>query len=349
MLTSFVCSAQLEHVENYIQTFPANSSTTVDISNKYGKVHILTWKEDSVKFEVVKIVRSKTPELLDKLVSTVNIDFTQTSLYLHAATTVGNKQPNFLEDLKSIAESISNDRYIEINYTVYIPDYINLSIDNKYGDIYLPDLRGNLNLKLSNGNLKGNNLMGSNDITIKFGDAVFNNINTSRVTLYYAEIMISESANLTIDSKSSKITVDKTNMLKLSSKRDKLYLKQVNNLFGNSSFSDFWITQLNSEASCNVKYGNMNLDNIPKAFSYINLTTKYTDLNLYFEKGSAYALDIIYEGTDIIFPVNISVIEKKPVPGEDKKQMMTGKVGTPSGNAKVNINAEDGNINIIHK
>ncbi len=73
------------------------------------------------------------------------------------------------ESFKGItSELISYDSHVEINYYVSVPEYINLRIDNKYGDIYMESISGDCYVILSNGSLKANSLEGEATIELAF-------------------------------------------------------------------------------------------------------------------------------------------------------------------------------------
>ncbi|MBU0765867.1 MAG: DUF4097 domain-containing protein, partial [Bacteroidetes bacterium] len=263
------------------RSFSANNETTVDIQNKYGKVHIVTWDKDSVRVIISMQLQSDSEERISELKRHINFDFTETPTYLIVRTDIGPSGKGFFGDLKDIARSLSSSgNEVQINYKVFLPEYVNLKVSNKYGDIYASSLSGDLTIRLDNGDLKADNFRGRADIEIQFGDAVVNSIGDGRISLNYAEIYAKEAGQLTIDSKSSKITIDKVESLKINSKRDKFYVKEIDKIYGSSSFSDFWIHYLSTEASCNIKYGHFNMEAVSAGFSFLNFTSRYTDLGL---------------------------------------------------------------------
>ncbi len=50
---------------------------------------------------------------------------------------------------------------MEINYMVYVPAHMDVVLNNKFGDIYMDDLDGQVDIELSNGVLKANRLEGN--------------------------------------------------------------------------------------------------------------------------------------------------------------------------------------------
>ncbi|PLX14455.1 MAG: hypothetical protein C0594_00040 [Marinilabiliales bacterium] len=343
--------AQLfKEYEKITKAYSVGPGMTVEVDNKYGKLHVVPWNKDSVRFDIEILTEGDSEEKMEKINDNIKIDFTETSFYIVAKTDFGTKYSGFFGDIKELAESISSsNREVEINYIIYIPEYVDLKLTNKYGDIYSSNLKGNVNIQLSNGDLKLNNLSGNADINVRFGDAVINSVNDARISLYFSELFLKKGKNLNFDTKSSKITVEQSEILKITSKRDKYYLQQVKNIYGNSSFSDFWIYDINKESNFTVKYGHFNMEYIQPEFSIINLTSKYSDINLFFDKKAAFNFDICYEDTELMIPAENSTVENKILEGDEKKKLSIGNIGSGKTNSVLKIASEEGSINIFLK
>ncbi len=330
--------------------FPVNPATTVEIYNKYGKIHVITWNRDSVKFFIDLVVKSSKESRLTDIRDNVNFDFTGTKYYVTAKTEFGSSYNSFLADLLNLASDIiSSENQVEINYTVHVPGHLNLKINNKFGDIYLDNYQGDVKINLSNGDLKANELKGSSDIQISMGDGEVHSLNNGKIFLSYSEFRVETADQLTFDSKISRIHVDKVNTMKLSSKKDKFYISEINQLFGKSYFSDIWIYNIDTKANFNLKYGNINMESIHPSFSFIDLNAEYTDLNLYFEKGASYHLDISHKDSFVRYPEEIADMQKKVISEEEKKYISFGKIGKGEPDSKVKINATRGNVSIYHR
>ncbi|MCK4664168.1 MAG: hypothetical protein KAT68_14970 [Bacteroidales bacterium] len=336
------------------RSFKVTSSTTVEIINKYGKIHIIPCDKDSVKIEIDISIKSDNLTKYNKLKSEIDFEFTGTEYYVLAKTIVGSKHTSFIDEIKGLREEIidffsSSQSEIKINYTVQVPRYVNLKLENKYGDVYTNSFKGNFNLNLSYGDFKANELSGDNEIEINFGDAYINLLDHGKISISYSDFQVKKSRQLTIDSKSSKIKINEIKVLKITSKRDKYHIDKIDDIYGETSFSDIWIYQLNNETSINMRYGNLNLELINKNFSYININSKYADMNLFFDHGSSYNFELIHKSVIFDFPKNLGKITEKPYHADAKYLFSSGIFGTGSSLSKVKISAESGNLNIFHK
>ena len=171
---------------------------------------------------------------------------------------------------------------VTINYMVYVPNKVSLKIENKFGDIYMDDFNGNLEIILSNGDLKANRLSGSPTVTLSSGNGTINSITGGKVIVSYSDMLIKEAGEVYLETKSSRVTVNRAVNLGIDSKRDKFQINAADYITATGYFSTITIDNLRKELRCNLKYGNLDIEQIADAFSFINIESEYTDLNLYF-------------------------------------------------------------------
>jgi len=243
---------------------------------------------------------------LEKVKNNINFNFTQTKYYISAITDYGTNSNQILTELKSLSDAlISGQNQIEINYLVYCPSEINLTLTNKFGDIYIDDMIGKLKISLSNGDLKINSIEGEAQIELAFGSGIINDIREGQLSVSYADMKIKDALKLTIDSKSSTLNIERADYIKATSRRDKYFITTADNFYCNSEFSQVWVENLSCETDCSLKYGSFTLSSLNKEFCKVNLNSEYTDLNLTLQAGSKYEADLFYpEGATVNFPIN---------------------------------------------
>lgn len=333
------------------RSFKLNPTTSVDINNKYGKIHFVHWDNDSVRFDISMTIKSSYPTRLAKLKESINFDFTATQYYISAITLIGGPHQDIVNDIIDMADPTSSTKaMIDINYTVYLPEYVNLLVVNKYGDVYIDNHKGNFSLKLSHGKLKANDLTGNTKIELKFGDGIVNELDNSKLDVYYSDFQINKANQLNIDSKSSDFTIKYVNILKVNSRRDEFHIDQLDNFYGLASFSDFWIYKLMQESNVAFKYGNLTIDYIPKTFSFLKIDPNYTNVVMIFENGSSYLFDMIHKNVNFVYPQAIAKLDQKINPNDIKGFVTTGSFGSPKTNpSRLHINAINCSLSIIHK
>lgn len=342
-----------EYTDNFklSKSFKVNASTTVEVINKYGKLHIITWDKDSVKFDLDATATSSSLSRAKKLRENMSFDFTGTEYYITAKSVFDSKYGGFFKDLADFAESfISSDNKVKIDYKIYIPDYVNLKLNNKYGDIYMEDMVGDVSINLSNGSLKANKFTGNTNIQISMGQGDIKSLKTAKINLnYYAELNIGKAEQLNLISKLSRIDIDEVNVIKISSKKDKIHLAKIHQLFGEADWSDIYVYNIDTKVNFKSKYGEINLESIQKEFKLVDISSEYTDINLFFQEKSVYDIDISHKSAYLKYPSDISDLEKEAV-NEDETEFNTfGKIGVGDPTGKVRIRSNRGSIYIFHK
>jgi hypothetical protein len=287
-------------------TYKVSPETTVEINNKYGKIHVIPWDKDSVSVTATLNVSSNNLTRLEKVKNSIDFKFSFTKYFISVFTDFGSSSSQIMTELKSLSDAIiSGPNQIEINYLVYCPAGINLNLINKFGDIYIDDMTGKLKVSLSNGDLKINSLTGEAQIDLAFGSGIINSIKDGQLTVSYSDLKIKDAAKLTIDSKSSSVDIDDADYIKLTSRRDKYFINNVENFYCNSELSQIEIEKLLCETDCNMKWGSLSLSDMQKKFCNINLNSEYTDINITLPLGCSYEADIFYpDGATANFPLN---------------------------------------------
>ena len=285
MLTGATLPAQdFSSRKNLTREFAAKRGLTLELQNKYGKVEVMSWEKDSVKIDVEMEISESSASKLRKLKEDISIDFSSTGSYIIARTRFKSESSRIASELKSIGHTISgSNKHVEINYLVYVPKYMALVIENKFGDIFLDDLNGQVSIDLSNGALKTGHLAGKANLKLRFARAMIGSMEVAAMNMNYSDMSMGSALQLELASKSSKLRGDSINVLKIDSRRDQLYFKQVEYFTGNSSFSEIQVYDFIRETDVYMRYGKLNLDRVDPQFSKIYVESDYTDLNFHLD------------------------------------------------------------------
>jgi hypothetical protein len=339
VLTNTGAAQTYAESKEIVRSFAVNPETRLDISNKYGKIQVIQWKKDSVRLEVEIAVKSSSMSKLDKIMDNIEIEFTGTNYYVIAKTRFGSTNNTFLNDLIDLSGAIiPSKNQVEINYTVMAPSNMNINLANKFGDIFIDDMKGNVTINLSNGDIKINRLEGESNINVNFGNGTINYLNNAKLILTYADFEIRNAGQLSIVSKSSKIIINKVDIIKTESSRDKYSISEVNNLFGESYFSHLQIYKLNEEVNFTSRYGEFTADSVATDFSYINLHSEYADLNLTLSQMSSYFLEVSHHPEVILWiPEGFTNLEEENISSTEIN--ITGRIGNPNSSSRIEITA----------
>ncbi len=298
--------------------FPASMETTLEVENKYGKMQVVTWDKDSVAVDVAIFLSESSVSRLRKLKADIKIDFTTTNSYIIARTKIASESGRVASELRSITHTITGtNKRVEINYLVHVPAYLDVVLNNKFGDIYMDDLEGEADITLSNGVLKANRLYGHSSISLSFASGMIKSLGSSSIRLSYSDLVLDEVSQLDLDSRSSKLNVDSVNVLKINSRRDKLYFKKVEYFYGESNFSQVWVYDFLRESDIYMKYGEVTIEHVMPGFSKIYVESEYTDITLFFEREATFNFNILHHEKAILRLPDDEVLAKGSRDGKD--------------------------------
>jgi hypothetical protein len=339
-------SAQSEtETRSFIKTVPVGKETSLEITNKYGNIHITPWEKDSayIRAEVKAFASNQTK--LTKMFDGITVNITDTKYMVRAQTDFTQNINMLFESFKGMTSKlISYDSRVEINYYISIPGYLNLKIENKYGDVYMEDNTGYLSVTISNGAFKANSIGKGTSVNLAFCDATINSVSTGTLNASFSEISIGETGDLSIKAVSSRFDIRKAGILRIDSRRDKYFIDSIDRLLGTSYFTDYKVKNLRKELNLTTRYGSINTDLIENGFDAINIYSGYTDISLGFDQGSSYNFDIRHINAFLILPDKNIKTEKKVLNDDKKEYMSYGTVGKNPGTVKVKIDATRGNI-----
>lgn len=323
------------------KSYRVNSNATVEIYNKYGKIQIIPWNNDSVRFDIDIRIKAKDKQKVEKIKQNVDFEFTTSQYFLIARTKLGENGSDVIKDIMDIAGSyFSSSNSVNINYTVMVPARTSIKIENKFGDVFFEDHEGTVNLSLSYGDLKANRLSGRADIKISSGDADINYLKEGYIICSYANLHVRETNRITAQSQSSVITIEKINTLKLNSRRDKLFINEIGAISGETYFSTVSLGLLKEEASLTSRFGNVTIDDIQKSFSAINLSSELTDISLSFARPMSFHFDLTHHQSVIFgYPTAYAKVSSRVVSADDKLYQTSGFFGSGNSDSKVNIKA----------
>ena len=347
LLVPSFAKAQFTDTKEIRKTFAVLPETQVEITNKYGKIDLKTWDKDSVKFLINIRVEEKKLSKLEESIDEIDFEISNSEHYLIVRTMVEKNKSALGKEIKKFKETLlSSDGNIQVDYTVWMPDSNRLKMDNKFGDIYIGDFKGEADITLSNGNMKAHDFKNIN-LTLNFADATINNIKKGRLDCNFSDLYVKEMGSIHLQSKSTEFELEKVETLTASSRRDKFRIRQIELLDARSSFTTFRINEVTDRAKFQAEYGDIEIEKTATDFSSVNIESKSTDINLYFNGETQFSFDIKQVKAEVDLGQDFVVDKEEMLDEKESEIRMTGHFGDePKAAEKLYINANSGNISI---
>jgi hypothetical protein len=313
--------------------YTINPNAQVSFENKFGQIHCNNWDKNIVSVEVRINVAASSEEKVNRLFAQVNIENEGSATNVQFRTIYDK-------------EGFSGSSRITVDYTVYLPVTVDLSLTNKFGDIFLNELSGTGNFDIAYGNMEINKLSNSkNVINIKFGKGDIKYITGAVVSLKYSEMELEYAGSLFMDSKFSNLDAKKIVSMNMGFEGGKLDIINCSVITGTSKFTDLSFTHLDKTIDMDIQYGNCDVDFLDADFSLVSVRNKYGNVSINIPKGTSYSLEADLKFCDLDFPENDANLTQRISTNTSKSFKGTvGKKSNPE--AKVIVKSEFGNVSL---
>lgn len=330
------------------KSFLVPKEGSIRIVNKYGPIVINTWNKDSLNLKIVITAWGKSSKNVDKMMSRVDFDFNQSSRYLELKTVLDRSSGFFAEIWNNIGDyskTLLSQNKLKIEYTITMPEGLDLEIENKFGDIYFQDYSGKLKINLSHGNIHAARLS-QLQMGLSFGNANIKSIRDADLTLKATECDFLVIGSGEISSSSSEILISEAGFLKIDSRSDRRFVvRKADEIQGTSTFSKIVIGSIADDFRMDFSYGDLKMGPVISGFSSIDIRGSNTPISIEFDKDVSTFLYL--EGReDRIKLFGIDGLEKKylkeneniiSLSGNTAHGTIIGSVRVRSGNAEIEL------------
>ncbi len=276
------------------KSYKVKPSTHIEINNKFGKVHVNTWNKNEVMVNIVIDVDGKEPE---RILEKINIEFDDE---------IGD---DYL-GIKTVLEDIKGKSSFSINYTIDMPKGNSLELTNKFGDTYIADLSGDLELDLGYGLLKAGNLTGNAEIKMEFGSGMsqIGSLPNAELDIKYSKLTIDDSKNLEVESQFSEVIGGNFSDVQISMKYGKFRADNIKHLNGEVQFSGIELHRLSGDVYLDLKHTQLDIRAIDDSMNEIRVDGQFSKMNITLPADLSISLnldfqfaDLKYRGEDITF------------------------------------------------
>jgi hypothetical protein len=345
-----VSGQQFSDSKTLRKSFPAGRDAVLDVTNKYGDIHIMHSTGDSITLTVEITASSGTGDRISAMMSDVDVSISKTDATVRAVTSFKKGITPLFESLKGLTKNLINfDSRLKIDYHIECPPETVLRISNSYGDVYIGNETPVLALRLSNGNLDAAAVGNAQMMELTFCKANVRSIGEGKVSLSFSELRTREAGKVKLASVSSRIWIDAFKSVDLDSKRDDLRMGSGEVITGTSYFSDIIAERLTGEVNMVVKYGNLSFETVDRSFRAIDIRSSYADLDMAFDERAAYDLEIRHTNAFVSLPGLRPEPEVTEINAQEKLYLTKAVIGSGNSRSEVRIDATRGEIRLLQK
>ena len=321
----------------------------LDIINKYGQVLISNSDNDSVVVIIEIIAYGKDRSAANKIIERVDFNFSQTNQYLNLETVLDRKSGVFKELWNSIGDyskTLLSKNKLEINYEVSVPRSTTISINNKFGDVFMADRYKKVELELSHGNLRANDFNTDANISVSYGKAQIRHLKSGNLIFKATEVSIKSVGTVDIKSSSSELVIIKAEEVSLNSRSDKkVEINSIARLKGKMTFSKLQIENLTKSLDVDLSYTDILISHIPFNFSLVRIASKSSDIELEFDPITY--MDVNIKAHEYRLDIPMEQLEKEYLDKKRGHAQYSGTIGKKNNyKGSLNIDSQHGPINI---
>lgn len=337
-----------------VKEFATDRNSQLEISNRYGKIDIKTWDKALVRITATVIVKASTKSKADERLNGIKTDISKTGSNIRAVTSIEEGSTSWWSGWWGSNNSAS----MEINYDVSMPAELAVILENKYGNIYLPDLAGKTTINLKYGNMYAGDLASDLLMDIAYGKATMGGTKSLSGALSYSDYISKKSGVVILTTKYSKVQIDELSGMTASSKYDTYKIGTADNVTVTGSYGDISLSglkkgkfsvrytnlnigSLGQSLTADINYGSLQVDNLRAGFSDMTVSTGYAPVKI---KGAVPCrVDISGKyfdadlGQDFIVKNKINESSSKQISGYKMSERAT---------AQISINTRYGDVTI---
>ena len=335
--------AQHEVSKEFHEEYTPQKGMTLDLNNRYGDIILITSENDRVVIDVKVTVRYPNRDRAEQLLSYIDVQFSEGNDVISAKTVISDK-------FKFTGWGGDNRKFT-IDYNVQMPEWLDLTLANKYGNTELDDLDGSVNINIKYGNLTASKLSRANvkplnTLNLAYGNGSIEEAGWMNIEVRYCgNLTIEKSQALVIDSKYSKHRYGTTSSIVAEAKYDNFKIETINNLVIETGYTELNVGALAKKFKFNGSYSSINIDRVPAGFESIEVSSRYTGVKIGIDGSASYELDgkVTYGGlkfNEDNFKYTRRIIE-------NNKTETAGIVGSDeSPSSKVSVDSSYGTIRL---
>jgi|WetSurMetagenome_2_1015567.scaffolds.fasta_scaffold03434_3 hypothetical protein len=284
------------------KSFSSKEGKFITLSNKYGDINLITSKDDSIAVCVTISIEQENKQLVQKSIKLISINIDRKNDTVSVSTTFDKKffSQTYREGRKSFS----------VDYLIKIPVDMSVRITNAFGNINLEELSGQLNARLSQGNLtvrklSRDNTRPLNEIYVDHGKININECNWMNITARNCpSVEIGKARAILITSDFSKINLGEISSLVSFSKSDSYIIEAIKNIVSESIYSTFYIGELSGRLKSTATLGSIIISNLKKEFSLVDITADQAPISIVAGDGVSFKTDILAINTMVDFPLD---------------------------------------------
>jgi len=336
-----VAGQERQYTKKFHEEYQIGAGDVLRIENIYGNVTIKNWNQDRVVIDVVATLEGESKEKADRILGYVNVDFSYKEKEIRAITVLDNRFNS-----NQVFGNAGRKKF-SIDYTVNMPESMQLTLVNKYGDAAINELSGLIDVNIKYGNLRANRLKRTDNkplsqIVLAYGNATVDECQWLKVDMKYSKMSIEKAKALIVISKYSKLMLSEGSSLVSDAKYDTYEIGTLVNFAGTGAYTNYRFDKISNKIDLNLRYSDCRVDFVPANFESIEIDNSYGSIRLGIDEGASYQLDGTARFSKILYPEDNARVSRIV---ENTQMQVSGRIGKDEKiSSRVHVSTEFGNV-----
>jgi hypothetical protein len=276
----------------YKQKYDVERGANLIVQNKFGDINCQAWDENSIDITVTVKVDASSQEKANRVFEKIGVALSGNRTKVEGITTVGN----------------INNADFSIYYEIRMPSWVNIDLNNKFGDIFLDETDGLVKINLEYGAMEANAFNGLNtELMVKFSKVKAGFMKDGTLKLEYSQWESKSAENIRITSRFGEITIDKITKLNLDSQYDEINIGSAGQVISISRFSELEFGKINGDFDFDIEYGELDVDFISAAFKLGKVRNTFAEASLVFDPRSSVNINAEMRFGELTYPKAVSM------------------------------------------
>ena len=171
--------------KSYSKSYDLSASDLVKIDNRFGNITIEIWNKSEIKVDALITASARKESRAQEILDDIRIEDRQRGGVISYSTKISKGR-----NMES--KGNSKEHGFSIEMTVYIPSSQALDLLVEFGNIYIPDYQGELDVVSKFGKVKAGKLNQLKSLEVEFGAGHVESLRDARVVGKFSEIHLND-------------------------------------------------------------------------------------------------------------------------------------------------------------
>ncbi|GAB5564023.1 MAG: hypothetical protein Wins2KO_10860 [Winogradskyella sp.] len=273
------------------KSFAVNKNATLEVSNSFGNINVISWNENKIDFEISIKVSGNNDEKIEERLDGIDVEFKSSSDLVSAITNIEKNKSNWWNWGKKM------NLKMEIDYVIKVPMSNNVFLQNRFGAIVLDKLEGDVKINCEHGKITTKELLSSNN-EIKMShtkDSYFEYIKSGEISASHSRLTISNSDNIALKGQHSQISIENTKNIGFKCQHGSLKVDKVNTIEGKAQHLTMRIGELLSKADLNTAHGSLKISMMTPNVKEVDIESQFTGITIGYNNAASFNFDLDFQ------------------------------------------------------